>query len=429
VKRILIGLVTIACLTLSVQAQDSLNVTKVGTFSVGWGSIYYDYALDNLLLLNVDGDSLLVLNATDPTHPVQIGSCAIHGTPMTVSGNHVFIAAGNGLTIVDISTPSSPLVIGNVSFQQQPHAISFAHGIQLHGQNVYVAAEYGGSSDDTHGYLYIYDVSDLLHPVLSSQHDFFFLCGIAIVNDYIYNAECDMGLWVAPIQDPLNGTGCGLPDVSFDIIGADNQLYVTGEDSLYVLRAEDPVHPVLVGSYPYRSPGGGQLALSGGRIFVSEGGGYLGVIDVTNPENPFESGFYQTSRYPEHISIRDRYAFVVEYHENQDNILSIYDCAVAMNVPHESPVSPESFSLSAYPNPFNPTTTISFTLPKAGNVKLSVFDVTGREVTIALPCAATRYSAGEHHVAFDGSALTSGEYFVRMEAGGLTKTQKIMLVK
>jgi hypothetical protein len=89
---------------------------------------------------------------------------------------------------------------------------------------------------------------------------------------------------------------------------------------------------------------------------------------------------------------------------------------------------PSEFGVSSYPNPFNSTTTISFTLPRAGAVKINVYDVLGREVG-ATPCAPTRYSTGTHNIAFDGAALSSGVYFVRVEMGESVQTRKMLLLR
>jgi hypothetical protein len=92
-------------------------------------------------------------------------------------------------------------------------------------------------------------------------------------------------------------------------------------------------------------------------------------------------------------------------------------------------VHPSSFSLSVYPNPFNPFTTISFAVPKAGRVELSVYDVTGRKAGGLLSAPTGIVAAGEYHVEFNGSDLPSGIYFVRLDAGGLSQTRKMVLLK
>lgn len=95
-----------------------------------------------------------------------------------------------------------------------------------------------------------------------------------------------------------------------------------------------------------------------------------------------------------------------------------------------TPVSgevPEKFSLSQnFPNPFNPKTTIRFDIPKAGNVKLVVYDITGREVSMIVN---EHLNAGKYEVKFDGSNLSSGTYFYRFETEEGITTKKMMLIK
>ncbi|MCI0715831.1 MAG: T9SS type A sorting domain-containing protein [Chlorobi bacterium] len=79
-----------------------------------------------------------------------------------------------------------------------------------------------------------------------------------------------------------------------------------------------------------------------------------------------------------------------------------------------------------YPNPFNPVTNIAFSIPKAGNVKLIVYDMLGREVAVLANGFKT---AGIHSVDFDASALSSGVYLYKIEAGDFKDTKKMMLVK
>jgi len=94
---------------------------------------------------------------------------------------------------------------------------------------------------------------------------------------------------------------------------------------------------------------------------------------------------------------------------------------------NEPPQLPRQFTLyQNYPNPFNPSTTIQFDLAKAGNVKLAVFDVTGRAVATLVDGA---MSAGAHSIEFDGANLTSGVYFARLEMGGTSQARKMALIK
>lgn len=101
-----------------------------------------------------------------------------------------------------------------------------------------------------------------------------------------------------------------------------------------------------------------------------------------------------------------------------DNVTSVED--------FDDP-APKSFRLlQNYPNPFNPATTIAYTLPENGRVRLSVFDVLGREVAVLVD--ATK-RAGNHQLSFDASALATGLYFYRIDAGAFQQTRRMLLLK
>ena len=88
---------------------------------------------------------------------------------------------------------------------------------------------------------------------------------------------------------------------------------------------------------------------------------------------------------------------------------------------------PTSFELSQnFPNPFNPTTNIRFTLPEASNVKLKVFNTLGEEVA---NLTNRMFEAGVHNVSFDASNFISGVYFYSIEANNFVQVRKMMLLK
>lgn len=78
------------------------------------------------------------------------------------------------------------------------------------------------------------------------------------------------------------------------------------------------------------------------------------------------------------------------------------------------------------PNPFNPLTTVKFTLPQAGQVRVQVFDLRGRLVSTLVD---GEMNAGAHAVDFDGRDLASGTYMCRLEGEGFTRSIKMQLVK
>ena len=100
--------------------------------------------------------------------------------------------------------------------------------------------------------------------------------------------------------------------------------------------------------------------------------------------------------------------------------------------PVQTTALPIAVSLSQnYPNPFNPTTDISFALPDARNVKLTVFNVLGQEVRDLVDEVR---EAGYHKVTWDGlnnsgRQVPSGAYFYRIEAGDFVQSMKMVLLK
>ena len=88
---------------------------------------------------------------------------------------------------------------------------------------------------------------------------------------------------------------------------------------------------------------------------------------------------------------------------------------------------PEAFALhGAYPNPFNPQTTIRYDVPESAQVRLAVYDVLGRQVRVLVD--GTR-EAGTHEVTFDASSLPSGVYVYRIEPGSYAATRTMLLMK
>ena len=89
--------------------------------------------------------------------------------------------------------------------------------------------------------------------------------------------------------------------------------------------------------------------------------------------------------------------------------------------------APKKFELSQnYPNPFNPNTTIRFSLPEAGNVKLTLFNILGQEIKTLVN---EFKESGVHTINFDASELNSGMYIYKIEAANFVQTRKMTLVK
>jgi predicted secreted protein len=82
--------------------------------------------------------------------------------------------------------------------------------------------------------------------------------------------------------------------------------------------------------------------------------------------------------------------------------------------------------LQNFPNPFNPTTEISWQLAVSSPVRLAVYDLAGQEIAILINETKT---AGIHQITFDGSNLASGIYLYHLQAGQFVETKKMILLK
>ena len=89
--------------------------------------------------------------------------------------------------------------------------------------------------------------------------------------------------------------------------------------------------------------------------------------------------------------------------------------------------SVNSYSLSNnYPNPFNPSTKITYTLPERGNVSLKVYDLLGGEVAQLVN---GEIEAGSYEIIFNANNLASGVYFYRLQAGSFVQTKKMIIIR
>ncbi|MBE2219143.1 MAG: T9SS type A sorting domain-containing protein [Ignavibacteria bacterium] len=126
-------------------------------------------------------------------------------------------------------------------------------------------------------------------------------------------------------------------------------------------------------------------------------------------------------------------AMHLDYHQASNKLRigthgrGVWETDAALGLVNYNNEVPASYSLQQnYPNPFNPVTTIKYDVIKNGLVKLSVFDVLGKELKSIINQV---QPAGTYTVQFDASQLTSGVYFYKLETGGFVETKKMMLVK
>jgi len=110
-----------------------------------------------------------------------------------------------------------------------------------------------------------------------------------------------------------------------------------------------------------------------------------------------------------------------------DNKIAWYENLSPVGIEAISNEIPIEFRLSqSYPNPFNPATTIRFSIPEEFFVTIKVFNTLGQEITALIN---ENIIAGSYEVEFDASKLPSGIYYYKLQAGSFVETKKMVLMK
>jgi hypothetical protein len=137
--------------------------------------------------------------------------------------------------------------------------------------------------------------------------------------------------------------------------------------------------------------------------------------ETANGLNPYDASDRNTYA-------ADGYTMLEEY------VNSIAETHTTTGVPgSHAAAAPEVFSLSQnYPNPFNPATNIVYTVPRRATVKITVYNILGKEVAVLVNGEKFQ---GTYNVEFNGNAPASGVYFVSLKSNAYSTTRKILLLK
>jgi photosystem II stability/assembly factor-like uncharacterized protein len=151
------------------------------------------------------------------------------------------------------------------------------------------------------------------------------------------------------------------------------------------------------------------------------------ILSTTNGGESWRREYSGTSYDLYGISVMDSVVLAVGFNGNILRKIIPFETIIDTTTIDTTLTIPTDYQLKQnYPNPFNPTTTIEYSIPKQSKVTVKVFDLLGREIATLVDEEKT---AGNYMIDFNGSNLSSGIYFYRLDAGGFSETKKLILIK
>jgi len=399
-----------------------------------------------------DDDGIAIIDISNPAAPVHVASVfddqtmALDGAyAVTVRGPFAYVAGreDDGLEILKISDPSNPVHAGAL-FDDGQRALDGARAIRVDGPYAYIASYVDNGVE-------VVDISDPRNPqhvgaLFDTQQTALEAAwAIDVVFPYAFvAANRDGGIEVVDISNPANPTHAGalFDDAATALSGARSiriqgafaygaAFFDNGIEVMDVSHFTGSGNPPVVGDIP------DQTILSGERFLP------IRLDDVVaDPDDPDSlmtwswSGNSALRIRFDTVQRRIRVGAPLQWNGSETITFTATDPAGGSDsdeatftvLPGESA---QVVSVRNYPNPFNPSTTISYALEYDGPVSLTVYDMLGRRVAMLVDGV---QEAGTHSVVWNGTGqsrepVASGLYLYILRAGNTVVTRKMLLAK
>ncbi len=346
-----------------------------------WKLILQDHVIFSTLSISWDSCGFVAIDISDPDHPAEIGRYIRQSYApnfrFDIAGDYAYLTL-DSLHVLNIAE------IGNIHQVSSAPLEHSAHGVVISGDYLYT--RYGGYYSGT-AFVRIYDLSDPFQPY-------------------------EIGSW--------NAQASQLSSLAV----SDNYVFLTAkfEDipNFIVLDVSKHSNPQEIGrcEIPYVAS---KIVISGVHAILAAWGSGIRIMDISDPMDPIEIGYYYTPGSARDVSVRDTLAFVADQY-----FFEILDISQAIGNP-QNPKIPVSFSLHpAYPNPFNSSTVLPYSISNEGKITLKIYNVLGQKVAALFDGI---QQPGHHSVIWDATIVSSGIYFAQLNATNHTKTIKMLLLK
>ncbi len=394
----------------------------------------HDFPLSGDVLLAGSSEGLVTIDVSDPLNPRVAHVLALEGGlgGLALKGSHVYGAGGfRGLYVLDCADPLDPTIVSQIPFARTARVFvdgsvlavdhyaldeggitflditdsaspeirgtySFANGewwepvwFILNDGHAYWSTIYGGA-------LGVVDYSDLDHPAALGQFGDF------------------LNFWYEPVF-ALQGATLffgGWPLAAFDVSDPAQPIPLEGQSSITFKEILSAGHHL----YGLPVAGGGLQVVDAGSIQDLELVGQA--YDRGYLECIARKGDYLYLAGPGQISVYASQCGDVSTVEGEDD-------------PGESGIRPAHQTLRAVPNPFNPTTVISFSAPVGSLVQVDVLDMRGHRVRTLFrgPMSDSFQQVPWDGKDGEGCRMASGTYLVRLQGEGVWESRKVVLIQ
>ncbi|NQT34684.1 T9SS type A sorting domain-containing protein, partial [bacterium] len=349
---------------------------------------------------------------------------------MFVTDSVAYLATYDGLVIFEIHDPANPH-----QFETYKEPINFS-GVQVSGNYLYLIYNQRGSSD------FILEVANIFHTPDSPDSVGSYNLGrgfsngkLTVIGDYAFVWRIwDNDIRIIDVSDPEHPDSIGFIETDEYVrdvnIQGDYLYMLSDEQELKMFDISEPGDVIQVGSLEIDEEylQTRAISVSGNLLYLICGHWYnegtFYIIDISDPTNPVEIGYYNTPGHGMDVAVSDGLIYVAD-----GNNLGIYRFIHPEGVEPSDPfiLHPSSFILyPPHPNPFNSTTTIRYNIEHEAFITLKLYDLTGREVASLVN---ERQSAGNYQMIWNAEGMPSGVYICRLEASGKRHSTKVVLMR
>jgi hypothetical protein len=296
-----------------IDVSNLQNPILLGSYDTPGSSLHVAVrdSIAYLTFLSTNTSGLLIIDATNPLNPTLMGSYITQSSNLEANSfyivyNAAYIAYSADLRIIDITNPQNPTLIGSYD------TMGGAKSVVVIGNTAYVATNWAG--------LQVIDVSNPQNPILLGSYETPDAANdVAVVWHTAYVADSGSGLQVIDVSNPQNSTLIGSFQCdAWSVTLQDTIAYVV-DGGLRIIDISNPQTPAQLGYFYYPYIGGVSSASVSGSIACLSAGGGLGhippvldIIDVSDPQNLFSIGGYDTPGGVVSTTIVGSYAYVAD---------------------------------------------------------------------------------------------------------------------